>query len=502
MQEPSADRRLGDYILKEFLGEGPVTYSWLAEQASVRRDVLLSELRPELLGDRDAFIADIRAKAAVDHPLIGSVYEAVSVGEHCFFTSERLPGATLADRINAGAPFKPIRLAHILRRVADANLYLESRNQASAPLDPADIHIDDQHGLVRLTNLAVAGPRDPANSSDDIHTLGNTLTSLVADGHPGTTRVLTLLAWMRGEGESDVGWQEVRTYADQIEQQLVEPAVPSFPTAHVVSNKRHIPFIAWVILAVLISLGVVAAFLVFPMFNRQPPPLKAGKLPAPIEIPAGSHPTPDGTHENLRQFWLAAHETTIGQYAEFLNTLKILESSNRHHIYDHENQPPDKTSHEPTDWPEIYAAAKSGGQWQGREMHLDCPVVNVDWWDASAYCEWKHCSLPTQEEWFAAMRLEVSNPQALLPSAWGPVTADTADRTPNGLIGMAGSVSEWTRRPAPNPANPMGPRLWVIIGASFLHPQNGALAREWTDNRGLRRPDLGFRVAFDQNPNN
>jgi len=135
-------------------------------------------------------------------------------------------------------------------------------------------------------------------------------------------------------------------------------------------------------------------------------------------------------------------------------------------------------------------------------MQLDCPVVNVDWWDASAYCEWKHCILPTQEEWFAALRSQMSNPPALLPAAWGPVTANTPDHTPNGLLGMAGSVAEWTRRPAPNPANPMGPRLWVLIGASFLHPQNGALAREWTDDRSLRRPDLGFRVAFDQNPDN
>jgi hypothetical protein len=46
-----------------------------------------------------------------------------------------------------------------------------------------------------------------------------------------------------------------------------------------------------------------------------------------------------------------------------------------------------------------------------------------------------------------------------------------------------------------NPANPLGQKLWVIIGASYLKPANGALAREWTDDRALRRPDLGFRLA-------
>ena len=61
---------------------------------------------------------------------------------------------------------------------------------------------------------------------------------------------------------------------------------------------------------------------------------------------------------------------------------------------------------------------------------------------------------------------------------------------------MAGSVCEWTRRPTVNPANPLGERQWVIVGGSFLKPGSNALTREWTDNRSLRRRDLGFRVVL------
>jgi len=46
-----------------------------------------------------------------------------------------------------------------------------------------------------------------------------------------------------------------------------------------------------------------------------------------------------------------------------------------------------------------------------------------------------------------------------------------------------------------NPSNPMGEKLWVIIGGSYLKPANGALAREWVEDRGVRRPDVGFRVV-------
>jgi len=62
---------------------------------------------------------------------------------------------------------------------------------------------------------------------------------------------------------------------------------------------------------------------------------------------------------------------------------------------------------------------------------------------------------------------------------------------------MAGNACEWTAKPAPNPANPLGEKLWVIIGGSYLKSGSNALTREWTADRGLRRPDLGFRVVFE-----
>ncbi len=62
---------------------------------------------------------------------------------------------------------------------------------------------------------------------------------------------------------------------------------------------------------------------------------------------------------------------------------------------------------------------------------------------------------------------------------------------------MAGSVSEWTRLPAVNPANPLGGRNWVIIGGSYLKPGSNALSREWITDRMLRRPDLGFRIVMN-----
>jgi len=494
--DPSPDdTRLGDYRLKELLEEGAVTRTWLAEQTAVRRDVLIDELRPEMVQHRDSFLADIRAKAAVDHPLIGSVYEAVSDATNCFFARERLPGATIGDRLRAGVMMKPVMVAQILRRVSEAQLHLEAKGQDCAALDPDDIHVEE-NGVVRLVNLAMAGTRAPDRSVDDITALGKSLVPLVGDSLPGASRTLTLLAWMRGEGvEEPLSWEQVHAYAGQIGQQLAEPApAPAPATTHLTEVKKQ-PYVLYggVAAAVILVIGIAIAT----MQPGLPPPPPPKALPEAVLIPAGNHPTPDGTEGQLRSFRISAHEVTIGQYAEFLETLGMLSKDQREKTFDDDSQPPTKAGHEPTDWAGLYAAAKANGTWQGQPVTLDSPVIGVDWWDAMAFCGWKQGRLPTQEEWYAALRQQVEQPSSIKPSKWLPVTAETPDRTPVGMLGMAGSVAEWTRRPSINPANPLGQKLWVIIGASYLKPANGALAREWTDDRALRRPDLGFRLATD-----
>jgi hypothetical protein len=492
--EPEA-RQLGEYRLKQLLSETPLCYTWLAEQISVSRVVLVDELKPGQSHLADSFLADIRAKASVDHPLVGSVYEAVSEPGSCFYAHELLHGITLAGRIQENLTLIPARLAHILRRVSEAHLQHEALAQATSPLGLDDIY-QDQHGVIRLKNLAIAGPRTPDHTRRDILHLGQALMPLVAHGQPGSTRLLTLLSWMRGEGiEAPIDWAQTRDVCMQIEHQLADSisTLTATKAASLASRKIPVGMIALVTGIMLASIAVIALKLRPPVPSENP----QIPLPDPVTVAAGTHPTHDGLENPLPAFRISAHEVTIGQYAEFLDTLDLLAKNNRYSTFDLADQPADKKSHEPSDWPAILAAAKSKGLWQNQVVTTDSPVSGVDWWDAAAYAEWKKARLPTQEEWFAALNLDHKAPATLPPGPWAPVTSQTGDRTPPGLIGMAGSVCEWTSTLAPNPANPLGKPLWVIIGGSFQKPASNALTREWTADRSLRRPDLGFRLVFD-----
>ena len=495
MNSAPEDRQLGEYRLKELLEENTVTRIWLAEQISVARKVLVEELRPDRPDQRDAFIADIRAKASVDHPLISSVYEAVNEPEVCFYAHELLPGVTLAEREKARSPFRPAQLAHILRRISEAHLQHETLHHATSPMGLDAAYIDE-HGVIRLKNLAIAGSRAEEQSARDIVHFGNALIPLVAEGQPGATRMLTLFSWMRGEGlDAPITWAQIRDICMQIEHQLADPLSILTPTREgSFSPKKHsISLIVAGTAVVLLGIGGIA----YRMRPPAPSPPHRASLPDPVTVAAGRHPTPDGVEEALPAFRISANEVTIGQYAEFLETLGMLAKDKRDRAFDPAGQPAEKTSHEPADWPVLFAAAKAGGLWQNKAVTLDSPVVGIDWWDASAYAEWKKARLPSQEEWFAAVSADLKTPAAIPAGPWAPVTAQTADRTPAGLIGMAGSVCEWTSDLETNPANPLGDRRWVIIGGSYLKPGSNALTREWTLDRGLRRPDLGFRVIFD-----
>jgi hypothetical protein len=75
-------RQIGDYRLIELRAENETSRLWIAEQVSISRLVLLDELRDERSDLRQSFLANIRAKAAVRHPIVGSVYEAADAETH------------------------------------------------------------------------------------------------------------------------------------------------------------------------------------------------------------------------------------------------------------------------------------------------------------------------------------------------------------------------------------------------------------------------------------
>ncbi len=491
--------QVGDYLLKELVAEGTATRTWLAEQVSVKREVLVDSLRSAILKDefiRESFLEDVRAKAQVDHSLIGSVFEAVYFEDICFYTRESLTGETLGELLERRKLLPPSDVVHILKQVAEANLYLEKNAIGSIPIELNQIFIGENK-LTRLVNMAIAEARDPEISKKDKKVIGEVFHKLLDREHPGATRVSSLCDFMVDEQrEIPITWEQIKELSEQVEKQLRgEPSVALQDSPEKGSILRN----------TLIGLGIVAAILVGLFFVKSGMPDSISLEPRDLDqmvFVSTEVVTIEGEEKSVIPFSMDAHEVTIGEYAEFLEAVELEGLSH----FSVEQMPKGITSFYPggkEQWEAMYEAAKEGRRWDktGRVMGVNQPVVFVEWWGAKAYANWKTeeagdgvYNLPTEEQWLAA--LAEGDSESLKATEWGDVDANDLDLTKAGIYGLAGGVSEWTSSFQLHFDDKT--KLPIVLGASSINQDQGALDRETVKNRRVSRSDLGFRLIRER----
>ena len=492
----STGKEVGDYLLGALVYKGSSTSTWEATQISVQRQVLVCSLDDRFINDneiRESFIADVRIKAGVDHPLVASILEAVNDGEFCYFAYEKFRGRDLGELHDRGETITPLQTARILCNISSAYEHMELRNIATLSLTPHDIFVD-QDFHCQISNLAIVGHPHQACLKKDTELIGHLLQDMIEPNEPGATRTNTLLGSMALLNNAQPkSWHQIHNLSSEIQRQLTRPNEDgqiNSSTMRLNSTKKlNIPSFAGKILTAILGLLVIVGLGFYLSSSKNESEKRT--LADMVNIAAGKYSGPYGFHHKVRGFWLDAHEVTIEEYAKFIKAVEAL-PKDMQDVYQHKDQPAYKTSHIPDDWQALYTAAKEGGSWNEHKVELYHPVVGVDWWDAYAYAEWKGRSLPSYLDWYAACSSS-SDPSKL--QGTGYLAVDQAEQTTIGLYGMAGNVSEWMRAETLDPADPSAPPRFMVGGASYMRPKYGARAREWVDSRDLRRPDIGFRTC-------
>jgi len=156
---------------------------------------------------------------------------------------------------------------------------------------------------------------------------------------------------------------------------------------------------------------------------------------------------------------------------------------------------------------------------------LDHPVVNVDWYQAKAYCGWVGGRLPTEAEWEKAASWDVeTKTKFIYPWGNGDPSSDllnynlnVGDTTSvgtypageNGLYDMAGNAWEWVSDwydekyyeslPSSNPTGPDNGSYRVLRGGSWDYSDDYVRsAYRFRSNPANSNSGIGFRCARSQ----
>ncbi|MBV9128018.1 MAG: SUMF1/EgtB/PvdO family nonheme iron enzyme, partial [Verrucomicrobia bacterium] len=470
-----AGQTLGPFALNRLLGKDDEGEVFEAVQTSVGRKVALKTLATAAASDAAAaqtFLDRARVRANVQHPSILAVYEVGQSDDRIYYAREFVEGDTLADLHAQGRTLDDPAALRVVRVVAEALTYLNQGKIDRAPLSARGIYLG-REGRPRLNNFADLPGTGTPPPQDDIRRLAQAVSDCLPGRQAATPEVRALFSRMTLQGQSGfLSWAALL----QAVKALEPKAAPKDARALGEQERRAVAAIAEAKrrsqrALVLSGLGIFLVFwlvgaVIWWKFLRAP---AAKTFTHTIEIPAGDFIYQDNQTATLdHPVWIDQYEVTIGQYAEFLAALD--QDPGLAARIDHPDQPKGK-SHKDAHWDVFYAAARRGGNYNGAPLDLNCPVFYVDWFDAYAYAKWRGRRLPTEKEWEKAARGTDgrrfpwgNDPQAITKvntaadyhedprqkgevdgyNRWSPVDAMTGDRSPYGVMDLAGNVAEWT----------------------------------------------------------
>lgn len=236
---PELPHPLGVYTLTRLLMQRAGSEVYAASQSHVEREVALELLRPAEGAEaaEAAFVAMARARvAAAGLPHVGQVYESLCVDGYWFLTQELPTGTGLAQPASASQKRSVLTCARIIAAVAELYAACEAAGCAVLPPESAGIFIGK---AVQCLSPVLAGRFDPAAVAEHQRTLAAAVAAVAPAKGPGTTRLRTLLGWLReGYEGRTLSWSEVAQTAQMLTEQLDAAPAPA-PAAPSSAGRRR-----------------------------------------------------------------------------------------------------------------------------------------------------------------------------------------------------------------------------------------------------------------------
>ena len=157
LRDPS-QRELGDYELREQIGQGGMGVVYRAWQKSLEREVAIKLLSAGPWASDD-FIAGFRREArnaaSLQHPNIVAVHEMAEQDGLVYYAMQLVRGQSLAEQVASRGRLPPREAAALIRTIAEAVDYAHRLGVLHLDLKPGNILIDAQ-GTALVTDFGLA----------------------------------------------------------------------------------------------------------------------------------------------------------------------------------------------------------------------------------------------------------------------------------------------------------------------------------------------------------
>ena len=153
---------VGQYEIRDLLGEGGIGQVHAAFDTVLQRDVAMKSLRPELLSDAnfvDRFRAEATSLARLNHPNITTLYSLIPDGKNLYMVMELVRGHTLDDILaKRNAPLDVRESLAIIAQAADGLAYAHSMGVIHRDIKPSNLMVAE-NGVLKIMDFGIARVR-------------------------------------------------------------------------------------------------------------------------------------------------------------------------------------------------------------------------------------------------------------------------------------------------------------------------------------------------------
>jgi alkyl hydroperoxide reductase subunit AhpC/predicted Ser/Thr protein kinase len=157
-------RVIGQYRIEQFIGEGSFGSVFKAQDMTLGRTVALKALKLGTKAPPDAFLAEARAAAALNHPNVCTIFALDSSEGASVIAMEYVSGRPLS-KILEGRGMEPTHVAPIIHQVASGMAAAHARGIVHGDLKPANIMVAAD-GLVKIMDFGLARRYRSTDSPD------------------------------------------------------------------------------------------------------------------------------------------------------------------------------------------------------------------------------------------------------------------------------------------------------------------------------------------------